>query len=163
MQETQVWSPGQEDSLEKEMATHSIILAWRIPWTENPGRLQSMGSQKSWTWLSTKSGVIWGNIYIFYSLTSSLEHSAKSVLYHLWILVRGIRWKGLLLWSLLFLTTMANQLWCLSSKCQTLSSFPSPSHCHCLNENSPIWTSVIVSWWIPMTLDSFFSNSFNTT
>ena len=35
--------------LEKEMATHSIILAWEIPWTEEPGRLQSMGSQKSWT------------------------------------------------------------------------------------------------------------------
>ena len=35
----QVWSPGQVDSLEKEMATHSSILAWRIPWTEEPGRL----------------------------------------------------------------------------------------------------------------------------
>ena len=37
---------GQEDSLEKGMATHSNILAWRIPWTEEPGRLQSMGSQR---------------------------------------------------------------------------------------------------------------------
>ena len=37
------------DPLEKEMATHSCILAWRIPWTEEPGGLQSMGSQKSWT------------------------------------------------------------------------------------------------------------------
>ena len=46
MQETQVRSLGQEDPLEKEMATHSSILAWRIPWTEEPGRLQSMGSQK---------------------------------------------------------------------------------------------------------------------
>ena len=44
MQETQVQSPGWEDSLEKEMATHSSILAWRIPWTEEPGGLQSMGS-----------------------------------------------------------------------------------------------------------------------
>ena len=43
MQETWVRSLGQEDPLEKEMATHSIILAWRIPWTEEPGRLQSMG------------------------------------------------------------------------------------------------------------------------
>ena len=51
MQETQVQSLGQEDSLEKEMAAHSSILAWRIPWREEPGRLQSMGSQ-SWTWLS---------------------------------------------------------------------------------------------------------------
>ena len=46
MQETQVWSLGQEDPLEKGMATHSSILAWRIPWTEKPGRLQSMGSQR---------------------------------------------------------------------------------------------------------------------
>ena len=46
MQKTQVQFLGQEDSLEKEMATHSNILAWRIPWTEEPGRLQSMGSQE---------------------------------------------------------------------------------------------------------------------
>ena len=43
MQETQVPSQGQEDSLEKGMATHSSTLAWRIPWTEGPGGLQSMG------------------------------------------------------------------------------------------------------------------------
>ena len=46
MQETRVQSLGQEDLLEKEMATHFSILAWKIPWTEQPGRLQSMGSQK---------------------------------------------------------------------------------------------------------------------
>ena len=46
MQETWVRSLGQEDPLEKEMATHSSILAWRIPWTEEPGRLQSMGLQR---------------------------------------------------------------------------------------------------------------------
>ena len=51
MQEPRVQSLGQEDPLEKEMATHSSILAWRIPWTEEPGRLQSMGSQE-WTRLS---------------------------------------------------------------------------------------------------------------
>ena len=45
IQETWVQSLGQEDALEKEMATHSSILAWRIPWTEEPGRL-SMGSQR---------------------------------------------------------------------------------------------------------------------
>ena len=45
MQETWVQSLGQEDALEKEMAIHSSILAWRIPWTEEPGRLQSMRSQ----------------------------------------------------------------------------------------------------------------------
>ena len=44
MQETWVQSLGQEDLLEKEMATHSSILAWKIPWTEKPGRLQSMES-----------------------------------------------------------------------------------------------------------------------
>ena len=47
MQETQVQFLGQEDPLEKEMATHSSILAWRIPWTEEPGRLQSMRSEES--------------------------------------------------------------------------------------------------------------------
>ena len=46
MQKTQVQSLGQEDSLEEEMATHSSILAPEIPWTEEPGGLQSMGSQK---------------------------------------------------------------------------------------------------------------------
>ena len=45
MQETSVRPLGQEDPLEKEMTTHSSILAWRIPWTEEPGGLQSMGSQ----------------------------------------------------------------------------------------------------------------------
>ena len=47
MQETQVWFLGREDLLEKEMATHSSILAWRIPWTEEPGGLQSTGLQES--------------------------------------------------------------------------------------------------------------------
>ena len=47
MQETQVQSLHQEDSLEKEMATHSSILAWKILWTEEPSGLQSMGSQES--------------------------------------------------------------------------------------------------------------------
>ena len=49
MQDTQVRSLDQEDPLEKEMATHSSILAWRISWTEEPGGLQSMGPLKSWT------------------------------------------------------------------------------------------------------------------
>ena len=46
MQETWVRSLGREDPLEKEMATHSNILAWKIPWTEDPGWLLSMGSQR---------------------------------------------------------------------------------------------------------------------
>jgi len=49
IRETWVQSLGWEDLLEKEMATHSSILAWKIPWMEEPGRLQSMGSQKSRT------------------------------------------------------------------------------------------------------------------
>ena len=51
-QETWVQSMGQEDTLEKEMATHSSILVWKIPWIEKPGRLQSMGLQKRQTGLS---------------------------------------------------------------------------------------------------------------
>ena len=46
MQETQLQSLGQEDPLEKEVATHSSILAWRIPWAEDPSALQSMGWQR---------------------------------------------------------------------------------------------------------------------
>ena len=46
MQENLVQSLGQADPLEKEMATHSSILTWRIPWTEEPGKLQFMGSQR---------------------------------------------------------------------------------------------------------------------
>ena len=45
-QGTQVQSLGQEDLLEKDMETHSTILAWKIPWTEEPGELQSMGLQR---------------------------------------------------------------------------------------------------------------------
>ena len=51
MQQPWVLSLGQEDLLEKEMATHSNILAWEIPGTDEPDRLQSVGSQKSWTQL----------------------------------------------------------------------------------------------------------------
>ena len=65
MQKTWVRSPGWEDLLEKEMATHSSTLAWRIPWREEPARLQSMGSQ-SWTRLSDFTYLLmW--IYIFFS------------------------------------------------------------------------------------------------
>ena len=49
MQETWVRFLGWEDPLEKEMASHSSILAWETPWTDEPGGLQSMGPQKSWT------------------------------------------------------------------------------------------------------------------
>ena len=49
MQEMRVQSLGWEDPLEKEIGTHSSILAWEIPWTEQPDWLQSVGSQKNWT------------------------------------------------------------------------------------------------------------------
>ena len=56
MQETRVWSLGWEDPLEKEMATHSSTLAWRIPWREEPGRLQSMGLQRAgYDWATSLS------------------------------------------------------------------------------------------------------------
>ena len=54
-QETRVPSPDPEDPLEEEMATHSSILAWKIPWAEKPGGLRSMGLQNSWTWLKQLS------------------------------------------------------------------------------------------------------------
>ena len=52
VQEMQVQFLGGEDPLEKAMATHSSILAWEFPWTEEPGGPQSIGLQKSWIWLS---------------------------------------------------------------------------------------------------------------
>ena len=54
MQETQVQSLGWKEHLKKGMATHSSILAWSIPWTEEPGRLQCMGSQRVWQNWATK-------------------------------------------------------------------------------------------------------------
>ena len=67
MRETRVRSLGREDPVEKKMATHSSILAWKIPWTEDPGRLQSMGSQKDTTEQlnnKNKCGVCWSIIGI---------------------------------------------------------------------------------------------------
>ena len=57
MQETRVWSLGGENPLDKEMATNSSTLAWEIPWTEEPGGLQSMGLQKSQAQLSNKTTI----------------------------------------------------------------------------------------------------------
>ena len=62
MQETRLRSLGLEDTLEKEMAIHSSILAWRIPWTEEPGRLQSVGSQKSQTQHSDYTTLLSGRL-----------------------------------------------------------------------------------------------------
>ena len=64
MQETWVRSLGQEDPLEKGMATHSSTLAWRIPWTEEPGGLQSMGSQRFGHDSVTFPHTPWGEVII---------------------------------------------------------------------------------------------------
>ena len=58
MQETQVRFLGREDPLEEEMATHSIILAWKIPWAEKPGELQSIESQRVWPDLSNWAAAV---------------------------------------------------------------------------------------------------------
>ena len=65
---------GQLDHLEKEIATHSSILAWEIPWTEEPGMLQSVGSQKSWTFLATKQQQKQYSIVYIYNI--SFIHSS---------------------------------------------------------------------------------------
>ena len=59
MKERQVRSPGQEDPLEKKMITHSSILVWKIPWTEEAGRLQSMGLQKVAQQLTLNTSLIY--------------------------------------------------------------------------------------------------------
>ena len=68
MQETQYWSLGWEDPLEKEMATHSSILAWEIPWTQEPSRLQFMESQKVWHNLATEHALIVHDLVYYISL-----------------------------------------------------------------------------------------------
>ena len=79
--ETWVQSLGREDPLEKEMAAQSSIIAWIVPWTEEPGRLQSMGSQ-SQTWLSDFT-------FFSFSFDSHVSHMSPSpateVLFHLWL------------------------------------------------------------------------------
>ena len=63
---------GLERSLEKEMATHSSILAWRIPWTEKPGRLQSMGSQRVRHYQVTNTQSTFRKVNVFLSFSRSL-------------------------------------------------------------------------------------------
>ena len=64
MQETWVQSLGQEDILEKEMATHSSILAWKITWMEKPGRLQSMGHKESDTTEQLHYRELWASLVV---------------------------------------------------------------------------------------------------
>ena len=72
--ETWVWSLSWEDPLEEGMAVHSSILAWRIPWTEEPGRLQSMGLQRV--------GHNWATKHIIYLAAFGLSCGMESVLHH---------------------------------------------------------------------------------
>ena len=77
MQETWVWSLNWEDSLEKGMATHSSILAWRIPWTKKPGRLQSMGLQRvGYDWASNTHIFLYAlfHYYVYFCLSLPLAH-----------------------------------------------------------------------------------------
>ena len=91
MWETWVRSPGWEDPLEKEMATHSSTLAWRIPWTEEPGELQSMGSQRvghDWATSLTQTVDYRFVIYSFYyfEACSLYTHFIEIFFYHNWLL-----------------------------------------------------------------------------
>ena len=91
MWETWVQSPGQEDPLDKKMATHSNTLAWKIPWTEEHGRLQSMGSQRvrllhQWDFPGKNTGVgchfLLQEIFPTQGLNPGLPH-CRSLLYRL--------------------------------------------------------------------------------
>ena len=87
VQETQVWSLGGKDPLEKEMATYSSILAWEIPWTEEPGRLQSMGSQRvGHDWATSRKVMITlyqiKSICLHDSLKMNKEYKACIIKYH---------------------------------------------------------------------------------
>ena len=90
MQEPQVWSLGWEDTLEKEMATYSSILAWEIPQIEDPGRLQSTGSQKSQTRLSNFTSLTSyfitgegnGNLFQYSCLENPMDRGAWQTTVH---------------------------------------------------------------------------------
>ena len=88
-QELQAWSLGWEDPLEVETATHSSVLAWRLPWTEEPGGLQSMGSQEldmSDATEHTPSTHIYGMCIRTYTqfLVSDITVSCHLSTYHIW-------------------------------------------------------------------------------
>ena len=82
MRETQVQFLGREDPLEKEMATHYSILAWKIPWTEDPGRLQSMGSQRvRHDWVTSLHFTLWSNYSTRMYLPKRKERKESLYLY----------------------------------------------------------------------------------
>ena len=83
MKETQrgVWSLGQADPLEEEMATHSSILAWRIPWTKEPGGMQSIGSKRVWHDWATEHTHTMCKIYMYLLVCCMLSHLRHTWLY----------------------------------------------------------------------------------
>ena len=76
-QATRLQSLGREDPLEKEMAIHSSTLAWKIPWTEEPGRLQSMGSQRVWHNWATKHSTAHCFVNILINVCIFIHHSEQ--------------------------------------------------------------------------------------
>ena len=78
MQKPRVQPLGQGDPMEKKMATHSSILAWKIPWTEKPGGQQSIEVTKSWTWLSTHNTHPNRYFYILWNYFVVVVHSVRS-------------------------------------------------------------------------------------
>ena len=103
MQETQVPSLGREDPLEEGMATHSSILAWNIPWTEEPGGLQSMGSQRDTTDRAHISNYLcWKTFYL--SRTNAFIKYDKRNLLQKWNKYKQNTYK-----TLFFLLTRSNK------------------------------------------------------
>ena len=82
MPEIQFWSMGQEDPLEKETATHFSILAWRIPWREEPGGLLAMESQK----LDMTERLTLSLLYIYFRIWSSVNSPLKAIPRCLWVI-----------------------------------------------------------------------------
>ena len=104
MQETWVWSLVWEDLLEKEMATQSSILAWRTPWIEEPGGLQSVELQ-SWTRLSNRTITTTGSLNpVFQSCTSRGSYSDVSCIYWLSIM-------RLYLWEFFVVMVEDSSMW----------------------------------------------------
>ena len=101
---TRVWSLGQEDPLEKEMAPHSSTLAWKIPWMEERGRLQSMGSQRfvhDWA-TSLGLGLTYVNIYCLSNIWYvNIQYRAAIILIVCTISSIQIRYKNRHFWRLL--------------------------------------------------------------
>ena len=93
--ETRVWSLGQEDPLEKEMGTHSSTLAWKIPWTEECGRLQSLESQRvGYNWMTSLC------LFSFTPDTSNVHSKLSGNPEVAWLLAGGAQYYFLPAWTL---------------------------------------------------------------